>query len=87
MEPATYVLDSNIISDWINGLPSVVSRLKVAVFGKYRICLCQPVHYEVIRGLLKAGATRKQQTYETVIIPLLEPVSLTDSDWRLAAQY
>lgn len=49
--------------------------------------LCSPVHYEVKRGLLYAGAQRKAQIYEQEIRHHFRWISLEDDDLALAAQF
>lgn len=87
MEGLTYVLDTNVIADRMKAREPVSQRLTVAVQTGHRVCLCQPVYYEVMRGLLKTNATRKLHLFQTTIVPLLTWVSLTDDDWRQAAQF
>ncbi|MBN1562401.1 MAG: hypothetical protein JXA10_01070, partial [Anaerolineae bacterium] len=72
MERLTYVLDTNVIADRINAREPVSQQLFSTVKAGHRVCLCQPVYYEVMRGLLKTNATRKLQDFQTKIMPLLE---------------
>lgn len=85
MERLSYLLDTNVVADVLNGDGIVQTRLYEAKRGGAIIYLAQPVHYEVMRGLLKANATRKQQVFEGEIVPLLDWLPLTDADWRTAA--
>jgi predicted nucleic acid-binding protein len=87
MERLTYILDTNVIADCMNEHDPAAQRFYAAVQAGHRVCLCQPVYYEVMRGLLKVNATRKLRTFETTILPLLERLALTDADWRQAAQF
>lgn len=86
MERLTYILDTNVIADRMNAREPVSQRLFATVQAGHHVCLCQPVYYEVLRGLLKTNATRKLHMFQTVLIPLLEWTPLTDTDWRQAAQ-
>lgn len=83
----TYVLDTNAVTDRINQIKMVEQRLNEAIHDGHRLCLCPPVYYEVIRGLLKTSATRKQQYFEQLFVPALEWVELTTDDWTQAARY
>lgn len=87
MERLTYILDTNVIADRMNARELVSQRLFATVQAGHRVCLCQPVYYEVLRGLLKTNATRKLQFFQATIMPLLEWLPLTDDDWRQAAQF
>lgn len=87
MERVTYVLDTNVIADRMNAREPVSRRLFEAVQAGHRVCLCQPVYYEVMRGLLKTNATHKLHFFQTTIMPLLTWITLTDADWRQAAQF
>ncbi len=82
-----YVLDTNVLSDRINGVQIIEQKLNVAIQAGDRMCLCQAVHYEVFRGLLRTNATRKQQFFEEKLVPALEWVVLIDEDWRQAARF
>lgn len=48
--------------------------------------LCDPVRYEVSRGLLKVKATRKMRFFREELIPLMDHVALINEDWQAAAQ-
>ncbi|MBN2305752.1 MAG: PIN domain-containing protein [Anaerolineae bacterium] len=87
MERLTYILDTNVIADRMNKREPVSQRLFATVQAGHQVCLCQPVHYEVLRGLLKTNATRKLQFFQTTIMPLLEWLPLIDADWQQAAQF
>jgi predicted nucleic acid-binding protein len=86
MATLTYILDSNIIADRLNGVVAVASKMHSALQENHRLCLCQPVHYEVSRGLLKTRANRKQLIFVNDIVPLLDWIELVDGDWTKAAQ-
>jgi predicted nucleic acid-binding protein len=81
MERLIYVLDTNVIADRMNDRQPVSQRLTAAIQFGHRVCLCQPVYYEVMRGLLKINATRKLQLFQTTIVPLLTWMPLIDDDW------
>ena len=87
MERLAYILDTNIIADRMKAIEPVSQRLIETASAGHRVYLCQPVYYEVMRGLLKVNATRKLQFFQTTIMPLLDWLPLTDDDWRQAAQF
>lgn len=84
MERLSYILDTNAVADYINAIQTTKSHIEQALQVQHRVYLCQPVHYEVLRGLLKVNATRKLCQFEQVFAPQLEWLPLTDSDWRQA---
>lgn len=81
-----WVLDTNVISDRIDLREPVTRHLNNALLQSEPLVLCQPVYYEVERGLIKKGATAKLQFFEAYLVPTLEWVELTNDDWRLASQ-
>jgi predicted nucleic acid-binding protein len=87
MERLTYILDTNVIADSINGYAPVFQRLNTTVQANHTVCLCPPVYYEVLRGLCKVNATRKQTLFEKTIVPLLTWAPLLGEDWRQAARF
>jgi predicted nucleic acid-binding protein len=82
-----YLLDTNAVADRIYGLVSVIQHLENAIQVAHRVCLCEPVHYEVLRGLLWKNAASKRWMYEQQFVPALELVLLTRADWEQAAQF
>jgi predicted nucleic acid-binding protein len=81
-----YLFDSNAIADLMSELPAIVSRVREKqrehVFG-----LSAPVDYEVRRGLLWKDAPAKYKIYLERIVTRFAYFSLTEMDWRTAAQY
>ena len=86
MERLIYLLDSNAVSDFLNHQPVLKLRVENAIARDHLVCLAQPVHYEVSRGLLKVGATRKLTAFEDEFVPQLDWLALADRDWREAAK-
>lgn len=87
MERVTYLLDTNAVADYINGFEPTTSRLKQAIREGHLLCLCRPVYYEVLRGLLKTKADRKRRVFEEQFAPQLVAVALIDADWQQAARF
>lgn len=87
MERVTYVLDTNVIADRMNNRQPVSQHFFATVQAGHRVCLCQPVYYEVMRGLLKTNATHKLRFFQGTILPLLVWTPLADTDWQQAAQF
>lgn len=85
MDTLAYILDTNVISDYINFHEPTVTRVRNALRERHILYLCSPVIYEVTRGLLKAQAIRKQHLFNEEFVPLLTGLPLTDDDWRQAA--
>ena len=86
MDPVIYILDTNVIADRIHRLPQVLNRLGRAGEAGHILGLCDPVRYEVLRGLLKVNATQKQRLFRETIMPLMDHLTLIDEDWQVAAQ-
>jgi len=86
MDPVTYILDTNVISDRIRRHPQVVARLTRAGETGNVLGLCDPVSYEVSRGLIKVNATRKLRFFREEISPLMDHLALINDDWQAAAQ-
>jgi len=82
-----YVLDANVISDVLMRRQIVRDRLAQVVNQGNNLCLCQPVYFELMRGLLKINAIQKLNTLQTRVVPRMTWVSLTDADWEQAARF
>ena len=87
MERLTYILDTNAIADYINQFEPTLSNIRQSLLDGHELYLCQPVHYEVLRGLMKANATQKRRIFEVLFAPQLIALALTDTDWQQAAQF
>ncbi len=82
-----YILDTTTISDlFVKGSP-VQQHIRSAHDAGHRLILCQPTHYEVLRGLLKGNASRKLEVFRSQFVPLFEWVPLVDADWEQAAHF
>jgi len=82
-----YLLDTNAVADYLNGIEPTVSRIKRALLVESVIYLSQPVDFEVVRGLLKIKSIRKLSVFEDEFAPQLDWLGLTDADWRQAAHF
>ncbi|MDQ7027151.1 MAG: PIN domain-containing protein [Anaerolineae bacterium] len=87
MERLSYILDTNVVADYINQIEVTTSRTKQAIRGGHILYLCQPVHYEIMRGLFKVNAARKLKAFEEQFAPQLLALTLTDTDWLQAARF
>ena len=85
MDSVTYILDTNVFADRIRRHPQVLARLPQAGEAGSVLCLCDPVRYEVSRGLLKINATRKLRLFHEEISPLMHHEALIADDWQSAA--
>ncbi|MDQ7027692.1 MAG: PIN domain-containing protein [Anaerolineae bacterium] len=79
-----YIIDTNVIADLIKKDTDVIQQIRHHQADV--LCLCQPVDYEVRRGLLHKQAQRQIRDYETHIRPQFQWVALTNDDWQQAAQ-
>jgi len=80
-------LDTNVISDYINGVTHLQLAIETARENGNTLYLCDPVEFEVVRGLIHTNATRKRAVFEEKVKPLLEPLSLNEADWTQAARF
>jgi len=87
MAGVTYILDTNVISDLLKQNANVHARLRDSLRQGNTLCICQPVYYEVLRGLLWVGTAGKQSILQNGLLPLFRWVALTDEDWVQAARY
>lgn len=93
----TYVLDSNTISDVLQSLrvgkknamelsyTRVYARLLQQISLGSVLYVCQPILFEVKRGLIYAGATAKL-THLVNLQTNFEILPIIDADWEQAAQ-
>jgi len=71
MERLAYLIDTNVVADYLNGVVTTMSRVEQAIEDRSLIYLSQPVHFEVVRGLAKANATRKMRLFASELAPKL----------------
>ncbi len=82
-----YLLDTNAISDLIALHPAVRHRAREARRRGDSLGLCQPIYYEILRGLYWRKASTKLAALHHQVVPLLNWVALADSDWEQAAHF
>lgn len=82
-----YVLDTNVVSDFLKQHPVVTNSIVEAQLRQDRLLITPPVHYELIRGLIRHHATTQLSRLNNQIIPLFEWYSLNDNDWLRAALF
>lgn len=83
-----YILDTNVISDLIVNYQPTTTRFNMIILDyNHDIGLCQPVYYELKRGLLRREATRKTVVLDNNIAPRLTKIDLIDEDWLRAGQF
>lgn len=83
-----YLLDTNAISDWLSPAPMLMeSRVKEALRAGHLLIICQPIYYEVRRGLIARNYLRRLRLLHDSIVPLLEYQVLEDSDWIQAGDF
>jgi tRNA(fMet)-specific endonuclease VapC len=83
MARLTFILDTNVISDLVKGNPDVHAHLNA--HSDDEVCLCQPVYFESLRGLLWKKASAKTRTLEKLRAEL-NWLPLENDDWQQAAQ-
>ena len=82
-----YLLDTNVITDLIEGNQTVRQQLLQHKQQEHTLGLCTPIYYEVQRGLLAANLVRKQEVFAQAVLPRLTLFGLADSDWFQAIQF
>ena len=82
-----YLLDTNTLSDFLRGHLQVVSTIQTKLRGGHYVCICQPIYYEIRRGLFLKQASAQLAKLEQQIIPQFEWLSLDDDDWTQAARF
>ncbi len=78
-----FILDTNIISAGFNGDTQILAHLETHRTDE--IYLCQPVYYEVMRGLIWKKAASKILTLQKLHVRL-GWIELTDEDWQRATR-
>ncbi len=82
-----YVLDTNTISDYLEYHPEVTRHFEKHLARNELLILCQPVNYELQKGLLWRHNQKKLRLLQETILVHLTPETLTDADWLQAAQF
>src|SRR5258706_6002402 len=84
---ALLLLDTNAVTAVIKEEPQGRQWAIEQRAQGHRLGICQPVYYEVLRGLLWRDAQKQLQSFTERVLPLLQWITLTDQDWTQAAQY
>jgi predicted nucleic acid-binding protein len=82
-----YVLDTNVVSDFLKRYPPVTMAIMDALARGDRLLVSQPIHYELTRTLIRHNASTQLNRLNNEILPQFEWVELTDADWLQAAQF
>lgn len=85
MARLNYLLDTNTIADLVQERPEASQNLSDALYIGHTVYLPAPVHYEVLRGLIKVGSTKKRAIFEDRIMKSLMWADVLRSDWYMAA--
>ena len=86
MDVLAYLLDTNVVSDYLRGRPEIVDRVSRVIDAGEIVGLCPPVHYEVTRGLLRVDARRQLEKYYLEFVPMMSLLPVLHDDWNEAAQ-
>ncbi|SRR5258708_33073977 len=84
---STLLLDTNVISDLLAPMKEAREWAIDRRTQGDQLVICLPTYYEVLRGLLCRNAGTKLESFNKRILPLLDWIPLTYSDWTQAAQY
>ena len=83
-----YVLDTNVIIQYLKQAENVKSHFLIVVSAGHRLLIPRAVDYEVCRGLELSAATKKAAVYKDMTRPslkgLCEIVDMGEHIWELA---
>jgi len=79
-----YVFDTNIISDVLDSPQSPISK-RIIQLEKEAVILCQPVIYEVERGLTHRQAHKQLRRFRLDIMPMFQIIDVLPQDWQSAS--
>ena len=82
-----YLLDTNTISDLIVGHSLVIQQVEHHRVNRDNMAICQPVYYELMRGLIRTKATRKLSILKDRLLVQFDRIHLEDADWLQAAYF
>jgi predicted nucleic acid-binding protein len=82
-----YLMDTNTITDLIEGYQQVTLTLSQKIIEEHTIGLCPPVYYEVMRGLQWKNLLRKQAVFQNSILPQLDWIPFVEDEWDQAIQF
>jgi predicted nucleic acid-binding protein len=83
-----FLLDTNVASEWLGPESGEWDRqVEEKLNAGETVGICQPVYYELTRGLLWKNATRKLAILRDKILPQLQLITLQDEDWLQAAEF
>ncbi|MCC6802176.1 MAG: PIN domain-containing protein [Anaerolineae bacterium] len=83
----TCVVDTNVLSDLLANVELVAHNFVSTIERDEIVYLCQPVLYELRRGLFRRKAEVKYRAFNQNILPRLTLIPLEDADWLQAAQF
>jgi len=63
---SVYALDSNIISFYLKGNPTVTENIEKAIADEHSLIITPIAYYEVKRGLLLINATKQLSKFESL---------------------
>lgn len=82
-----YVLDTNVVSDIAAPVPKPAVIANLVQHRQDTLCLCEVVDCEIRRGYLKTATISKLNTYENKVKQQFQWVTITEDDWKQAAQF
>ena len=60
-----YLLDTNVVSDFLRNDKNVVQNMENAISNGDEIYICSIVYYEIVRGLKAAGKFKRLREFNT----------------------
>ena len=82
-----YLLDTNVISDLLIKHAQITQQIEQHKINNDQLIVCQPVFYELMRGLIRTRSTKKLSILRDQILPSFDWQNLEADDWLQAAQY
>jgi predicted nucleic acid-binding protein len=80
-----YLVDTNVIAALLRDPSPIAQAVRDRPDGQFY--LCEPVHYEVERGLRWRDSKKMLGYYRDEVIPLFDWAWLTLPDWEVASQF
>ena len=82
-----YLLDTNVISDLLVKHSIVTQQVEEHKVQNNQLIVCQPVYYELMRGLIRTQSTKKLTILRDNLLPSFDWQIVVEQDWLQAAHY
>ena len=82
-----YLLDTNVISDLLVKHNIITQQVEEHKVRNDQLIVCQPVYYELMRGLIRTQSTKKLTILRDNLLPSFDWQTVVEQDWLQAAHY